>query len=188
MSKKIHVVSDATFYIRFLDDIDMPIDLVKFLTTYQYHYGTIILNEVSQSKNFIKIKGEFLTLCIHYKYDDYDYRALFAPILTRNEKHRYDGEYEAIMIAYHLNEYRNLDILIIDDKSPRNLVIRNFPKFANKLRRTEELICNSYMPHSAIGKEKVIEILEQIKDKAIKGICRVPPDAIDEMLIALKLK
>ena len=156
------IVSDSSFYICFLSDLKKRKWLYKFLNYYSFHLGEKILGELPDCVR--KDEGFIVKVSI----DEYDYYELIKPFFGREKKHRDDGEYEAIGIAYHLNRKNSLKCLIIDESKARNFVNRHFPKLREKLVGTIGFIRNCYLEES-IDIVCALDILTSIKDAVEKG-------------------
>jgi hypothetical protein len=88
---------------------------------------------------------------------------LIRPFFTRSPKHENDGEYEAIGIAYHLNEHYNLKYLILDDSIAYKFTKKNFDTLAKKLIRTIGFIKNCCYIDKSLSSQRTLEILLEMK-------------------------
>ena len=92
-----------------------------------------------------------------------DFFELVRPFFKRSENHKDDGEYEAIGVAYHLNEHVGLKYLIIDDGVAYNFTNNNFPRLAKKLTRTIGFVKNCCYNDKTVSPLKAIEIFNAMK-------------------------
>ena len=162
------ISADSSFYICLFCDLDRIDWLYLFLNAYSFYIGRRLQKELPESLSNDK---KFLS---KIKLDDYAYYELIRPIFGRNKKHIDDGEYEAIGIAYYLEDEGNLKYLIIDDLRPRNFVERHFPRISQKLVFTTSFIRDSTCEDKKIKGEQAIEILETIVQLIDKKTGRRP--------------
>ncbi|MHA1651633.1 MAG: hypothetical protein ACTSYB_15685 [Candidatus Helarchaeota archaeon] len=99
------VVADSSFYICLACDLKDVNWLYLFLDVYSFHIGNKLLNELDES---LSDNNDFLS---RIKLDNYSYYELIKPFFGRNKKHLDDGEYEAIGIAYYLENEGQLNLM-----------------------------------------------------------------------------
>lgn len=119
------IAADTSFYSCFYCHIEDLNCLIHLMRCYSFYIGINIFNEIP---NDLKDNPIFIT---KIKEEEYDYVALMQPLLERDPKHLYDGEYEAIGLAYYLDTLNKLNYLIIDDRKPYNFVKRHFKHLKN---------------------------------------------------------
>jgi len=157
------VISDSSFYICFSCDLKRKDWLYNFLEIYSFYLGTKILNELPSS--LFKDKKFISKVNKH----NCDYYELIKPFFGRKSKHRDDGEYEAIGIAYYLLSKDCLKYLILDESIARNFVERYFPDLKEKLVGTIGFIRACCCVDKNIHPKHAIGILNTIKETVEKG-------------------
>ena len=158
-----NVVADSSFYICYECDLKKSKWLHYFLKSYSFNLGVRIINELpetlSKSEHFYS----------YVKVHNEDFFEIVKPFYGRSEKHKNDGEYEAIGIAYHLNSFNDLKNFILDDYRANNFVKKHFPELTPKLIRTIGFIVKSNYD-GVLSTEYALEILNDIKTVADQHI------------------
>lgn len=157
------VASDSSFMICFYTDIQRRDWLFEFMRLYDFYVGPRILKEIpSALRSADKFVSSVCTV-------DLDYYQLVRPFFGRGGSHIDDGEYEAVGIAFHLNEEGLLRYLIIDERRARNFVKAHFPGLQSKLVGTVGFVRDCCCRDQSICTDDAITILECMKSAVEKG-------------------
>ena len=151
------VVADSSFYCCCESDIQKRGSLIFLLLKYEFFIGKIIQEEIHVSL----LNCEEFTKSIFVVEENFF--ELLRPLFTRSTEHENDGEYEAIGIAYHLNEHYNLKYLILDDIIAYKWTKKNFNDLSKKLTRTIGFIKNCCYTDKTLSPERTLEILLEMK-------------------------
>ena len=151
------IVADSSFYCCFESDIRKQEDLVLLLMKYDFFIGQNIKNEIPES---LFDCDEFIDSIFFLEENFFE---LVRPFFKRSKEHEKDGEYEAIGIAYHLNEHFNLKYLILDDIIAYKFTKKNFDGLSKKLTRTIGVVKNCCYLDKTMSPEKTLEILLAMK-------------------------
>lgn len=182
-----NVVADSSFYICYCNDINKNVFLNKLLDIYSFHVGSCILRELPPE----------LTECNIFQssvnFTEFSFFEIVKPFFGRSDRHKDDGEYEAIGLAYYLNTSSELKNLIIDEKRAYKFVKNNFPSLQPKLTRNIGFIVNCYKKDDVVTLRSIIDILETIKDcieksnaeGCIKRPCSIDIKVCKTILISL---
>jgi plasmid maintenance system antidote protein VapI len=151
------VVADSSFYCCYDSDIKKREFLLNCLRIYQFFIGNKIRSELppalTDSTEFLNSVGII----------EENFFELIRPFFNRSNKHKDDGEYEAIGIAYYINENFDLKYLIIDDIIAYKFTVRHFPILAQKMTRTIGFVKKCCYEDKAISPDLAIEILEAMR-------------------------
>jgi hypothetical protein len=153
---KDNIVADSSFYCCYESDINKRDILLSFLDCYQFNLGKRISEELPLG---LKKDNRFLHFVRKF---DGDYFELVKPFFGRSEKHKKDGEYEAIGIAYHLNKTNQLKYLVIDDKRAYKFTLRHFSILSPYLTRTIGFVRLCCYCDKTLSYQQGIMILNQI--------------------------
>jgi hypothetical protein len=152
-----NIIADSSFYCCCESDIQKRDIVILLLSRYDFFIGKNIMREIPASllgcedfTNSISIVEE-------------NFFELVRPVFTRSSEHENDGEYEAIGIAYHLNEHYNLKYLILDDIIAYKFTKKNFDALSKKLTRTIGFIKGCCYIDKTLSAELTLEILIQMK-------------------------
>lgn len=167
------VSADSSMYICLAGDLRESKLLSNYLNSYRFFVGSKILNEI---KKIMTNNKEFYSKVTILEYDYYE---LIKPFFFRDESHFEDGEYEAIGIGFHLNNYGMLKYLVIDEKRARNFVQRNFSRLFDKLVGTIGFIRDSCIKDKKISLKRAIEVLSTIQ-KIVKNSEGKRPCSLDK--------
>lgn len=167
------IAADTSFYSCFYCHIEDLNCLIHLMRCYSFYIGINIFNEIP---NDLKDNPIFIT---KIKEEEYDYVALMQPLLERDPKHLYDGEYEAIGLAYYLDTLNKLNYLIIDDRKPYNFVKRHFKHLKKYLTGTIGFIEQCTCIDENITSMKALSLLNNIKDIA-KDSNNIRPCSMDK--------
>lgn len=171
-----NIVADSTFYSCCVCDIKRSDILFHFLSSYSFHLGRRIFNELPSSlsgnRAFRKAVNE----------QNFDYYQLIKPFFGRDPKHMNDGEYEAIGLGYLLNSQGMLHILVIDDRRPRNFIKNHFPSLEIKVKGTVGLVQSSCVDDKLLPRKLALEFLEAILESICEGK-KDRPCSIDQTII-----
>jgi hypothetical protein len=152
-----YVVADASFYCCCESDIKKRDFLISLLSKYDFFMGKIILGEIPPSLS----ECEEFTNSIFIT--DENFFELLRPLFSRSAEHENDGEYEAIGIAYHLNEHYNLKYLVLDDFIAYKWTKRNFIALSKKLTRTIGFVKTCCYIDKTLSPDRTLEILLEMK-------------------------
>ncbi len=173
------LVADSTFYLCFLDDIDSPEDLVSIINNFKIHLSPIVYFELKKSKNFEKIsKHRNINL---FAIADFNIGELVKPFFSRSEINR--GEHELIVVAYFAYNLNQNLILIIDEISIRNFIVKNLTYLEPFMTGTVGMIGKCFYTFNIFNKEKSLELLNKIENSKFrvnKGII----DNVRKMILA----
>ncbi|BDZ71417.1 hypothetical protein [Methanobacterium petrolearium] len=153
------IAADTSFYSCIICYLQNEDCLYHFLDCYNFYVGNRLLEEIPYHKineSIFKSKIQHTT--------KYEYIQLMLPVLDRNEKHVFDGEYEAIGIAHFLQKEEKLKYLIIDEKIARNFVKRVFSHLTPYLHGTIGFIEHCCCTDEYISTQSAIRLLEHIKE------------------------
>lgn len=121
------VIADSSFYCCCESDIKKRDVLISLLLKYDFFLGKRIKNEIPASLSNCEEFTKSVSII------EENFFELIRPFFTRSAEHENDGEYEAIGIAYHLNEHYNLRYLILDDIVAYKFTKKNFASISKKL-------------------------------------------------------
>jgi hypothetical protein len=151
------IVADSSFYCCFESDISKQEDLLFLLKKYDFFLGQNITNEIPET---LRNCDEFAD---SINFIEGNFFELVRPVFGRSKEHETDGEYEAIGIAYHLNEHFNLKNLILDDFIAYKFTKRNFEELSKKLTRTIGFVKDCCYLEKTVSPEKTLNILSSMK-------------------------
>jgi|GEM_PF-752045 hypothetical protein len=152
-----NIVADSSFFCCCETDIRKREVLLLLMSKYDFFIGNKLQNEIPNSL----LIDEVFVHSIYVKEEDFF--ELIRPFFKRSKKHEDDGEYEAIGIAYHLNEHYNLKFLILDDSVAYKFVKANFKDLSNKLTRTIGFIKNCCYIDKSLSPETTLKLLLEMK-------------------------
>jgi len=152
-----NIVADTSFFVCYESDLKKRTCLLNFMNIYTFHIGEKIRRELPLSLANCK---EFCSLV---KDREEPFIELVKPLISRSERHKNDGEYEAIGIAYHLNEHYSLKYLIIDEKVAYNFTYTHFPTLQGKLTRSIGFVKKSCMEDKIISHNMALHIFNCMK-------------------------
>ena len=171
----IEVAADASFYICFLDDINLPNKLNQILDFTKAHMPPIVQSEVKKSKKWNDVKGHknihFFNVC--------PIRAgeALKPFFSKEQKAK--GEHEIISFSYVISyTSSNQFYCIVDDMSARKFIENNLPELSSYSTGTPGYIEKCCLEHKKLNKEDSIMILNKIKESKF----RIPGQIINEMI------
>ena len=170
------VISDSSFFICFLDDIQKPRYIIKILkcNSFKFIIGKLVGREISKSHNYPAIEEMFGHSIEGFEY--YRYGELLRPFFSLQEIK--EGEHEAIAISYILH-FIGIDFtLIIDDAEPRKFVRMHFSDISPKMTGTIGFIKDCCCTYSIFSKEEGINILTLIKQSRF----RIKGEMIDSII------
>lgn len=183
------VVADSSFYCCCESDIKKRAVLISLLSKYDFFIGKRINEEIPVSL----LECEDFTNSVFIIKENFF--ELIRPFFTRSAEHEKDGEYEAIGIAYHLNEHYSLKYLILDDIIAYKFTKRNFDALSKKLTRTigfVKICCyidKTLLPKQALEilfeMKKSFEIYERNNSEKKKRPCSLDPKVYNTILIPL---
>ena len=172
-------VADTTFYSCFLNDIEEPQFLIRYLDSFKHHIGPKVKKEISSSENYHLIQNHRNLNC----FPDLriaDISTIINPLFSNQEKHK--GEQEAIAIAYVAFCLNQDLIIVIDEKNARNVLVNNISCLKPFLRGTVGLIERSVGQYKLLNSREAISLLEKIK----KSKFRVSNHIVNDALTRLK--
>lgn len=152
-----YVVADSSFYCCCESDIQKRDFLLSLLLKYDFFIGKRIKEEIPVS---LLDCEEFMNSIL---VSEENFFELIRPLFTRSTEHENDGEYEAIGIAYHLNEHYDLKYLILDDIVAYKWTKKNFNALSKKLTRSIGFIKNCCYIDKTLSPERTLEILLEMK-------------------------
>ncbi|MDI3475370.1 MAG: hypothetical protein PWQ95_1098 [Thermococcaceae archaeon] len=118
------IISDSTFYICFLDDINYPEGLKKIINSRKFKFviGDVVENEIKKSSNYPLIKSDLSK--VREKPLPFNYGEIVRPFLGISEIKKGEHEVIGIAIVYHL---KGKDfILILDEDGPRGIIEKSY--------------------------------------------------------------
>lgn len=152
-----YIVADSSFYCCCESDIKNREFLLFLLTKYNFFIGKNIMREIPKA---LTECDEFLKSVF---FTGENFFELIRPLFTRSSNHEIDGEYEAIGIAYHLNEHFHLKYLILDDIVAYKWTKKNFSGLSGKLTRTIGFIKNSCYDDKRVSPIMTMNVLLEMK-------------------------
>lgn len=174
------VVSDSSFYICFLDDINRTDALLRLLTCEWYGFvvGTVIRQEVTAKV----CPAEFLeTLDTHVEsFEYYSYGEILRPFFGITEVRK--GESEAVVISFILHTRGEHHRLIIDESPARRFVERTVPDLVPYLTGTVGFIETATVVRNVFTVEEAIEMLRAIMQSRF----RVEPGIVQQAIKRLE--
>jgi len=172
-----NIISDSSFYICFLGDINEPDTLEKILRfdSFTFIIGSVIEKELNVQKNSNGLLDKFLN-----QFDYYEYGEIIKPFFSLHEIQK--GETETIVISYIMENKKTNYITIIDDKSPREYVRKNFPKIFDNLTGTIGFLEKCYLKWAIFKKRECINTLELINQSKF----RIGEEIINEVIYRIK--
>lgn len=151
------IIADSSFYCCCETDIQKREVLISLLLKYDFVIGNNIKDELPPTLLECKEFTESVLLI------DENFFELIRPFFARSPKHEHDGEYEAIGIAFHLNEQYDLKYLILDDSIAYKFTKKNFHELSKKLTRTIGFFKKCCYFDKALTPEQTYEILLEMK-------------------------
>ena len=173
---KVEVISDSTFYICFLDDIDYPEGLKKIISSGEFKFviGPVVENEIGNSPNYHFIKSDLSK--VREKPLSFNYGEIVRPFLGISEIKKGEHEVIGIAIVYHL---KGKDfILILDEDGPRRIIEKKLSGIKSKMTGTVGFITRCYCEYLIYTLDEAINILERIRNSKF----RVQPHIVDKAL------
>lgn len=169
-----NIVADSTFYICFLDDINLPDYLSRILEKFTAHLSPKILEEISKSKNSHYILDNKKLLINKFEKTNLILGEALKPLFSIEQKNK--GEHEIIVLAYVCYNMKIDFILVVDEESTRRFIQRNFPYLCNNLTNTIYFIGDCHCKYLIFKKVETIRVLDMIKNSKF----RVPEQIIIE--------
>lgn len=174
------ILPDSSFYVCFLGDINKPQYLRQLLSwkTLKFVIGQLIKEEIKRSPNYHMIEDIVESHIQIFRY--YEYGEILRPVFSLEEIKR--GDHEIIVISYILCFFGIDFIAILDDKSLKKFLQRNFPKILTKVTGTVgflKLCCCSY---KIFSRKEAISILDSIK----KSKFRIKGEIVDGIIEEIK--
>jgi hypothetical protein len=169
------IAADTSFFSCFfcyLEDLDK---LFYLLDNYSFYIGTNILNEIPKD---LRKDGMFISKITMG--DEYDYVSLMEPYFGRKESHLDDGEYQAIGMAYYLQEEGDLKYLIIDERIANKFVIKHFKILKPFLRGTIGFLRDCCCIDNKLEPDDTLKILNDIKYLVENSTIRSRPCSLDK--------
>lgn len=173
------VVSDSSFYICFLDEIQRVDALLRLVTSRHYSFvmGSVIRGEVTAKE----CPGAFIdAIDSHIEiFEYYGHSEILRPFFGDEEIRR--GESEAIVISFILHGRGERHILVIDESPARRFLRGRFPDLVQYLTGTV-----GFLERSTVRKfftpEEAIEMLRAILASGF----RVDPGMVREAIERLE--
>ena len=174
------VVSDSSFYICFLDDIERVDALLRLMTSREYSFvmGSVIRREVTAKE----CPEDFLDT-LHRSVEIYEYYGhgeILRPFFGDAEIRK--GESEAVVISFILHGKGELHILVIDESPARRFVGRRFPDLVQYMTGTVGFLETSTVLRYIFTPEEAIVMLKEI----IASDFRVDPGIVREAIERLE--
>ncbi len=174
------VVSDSSFYICFLDDIQRVDALLRILTCEWYGFvmGAVIRREVTAKE----CPAEFLeALETHVEsFEYYSYGELLRPFFGVSEIRI--GESEAVLISFILHTREEHHLVIIDESPARRFVERTFPVLVRYMTGTVGFLETATVVRNVFTPEEAIEMLRSMDGSRF----RVVPGMVQEAIARLE--
>jgi predicted nucleic acid-binding protein len=174
------VVSDTSFYICFLDDIQRVDALLRLLTCEWYGFvmGAIIRREVTAKECPMEFLKALDTHVERYEY--YNYGEILRPFFGDSEIER--GESEAVVISFILHTRGEYHRLIIDESPARRFIERTHPDLLRYLTGTVGFVESATVARNVFTPEEAIEILRSISSSRF----RIDPGMVQEAIERLE--
>ncbi|MHA1285377.1 MAG: hypothetical protein ACTSVV_11300 [Promethearchaeota archaeon] len=175
-----YIVSDSSFFICFLDDIQAHQYLLSILEydLFTFVIGVIIKQELKKSPNYCVIENKIENDFIHFSH--YQLSEIIKPFFSEKEIEK--GEHEVFAISFLMCDLKEKFITILDDDNARKFFINNLPECHKNLIGTVGFVEMCVVNHSIFNKEQGIEILILIRNSKF----RINIDIINKIIKKLR--
>lgn len=160
----IDLIADSSFYLCFLDDIKCPDDLSRIIDNFTAHLSPRVDSEIQKSGNYKKISNH-KNLNI-FRPADFEIGELVRPFFSKDEVNK--GEHEIVIVAYFTYNLKNNLVLIIDDKSPRIFIEKNFDYLTPFLTGTVGMIGKCFYTFNIFNKNECLSMLDKIESSKFR--------------------
>ncbi|WP_297523508.1 hypothetical protein [Thermococcus sp.] len=173
------IISDSTFYICFLDDINHPEGLRKIINSRKFKFviGPVVEKEIENSPNYRFIEDDLSK--VREKPLSFNYGEVVRPFLGINEIEKGEHEVIGIAIVYHLKG-RDF-ILILDEDGPRRIIEKKLSGIKSKMTGTVGFIARCYCEYHIYTKDEAVNILERINNSKFRVHSLIVDKALNEI-------
>lgn len=172
LNKSNEMLSDSSFYLCFLEDIEQPDVLLRIMQRFDFLITPIVYKEVSKSHNFGRIQS-----CPKLKLlQKESLGEILKPFFSKKEIEK--GETEVIELAFEYYVAGLPRMFIIDDKEPRLFVTRNLPYLSDLMIGTVGFVGECSYEYAILDKYEASALLLLISTSSF----RVEPEVISEVL------
>lgn len=168
------IVADSSFYICFLEDIQQPHELIRFLKCFIFIITPIVYDEVSKCKDFQQVES----VCNLTKHSPVG--EILKPFFSKSQVEK--GETEVIELAYEFYAEGSPIHFILDDGQARGFVKNNLTDLTSFMMGTVGFVGKCCYEFFLIGKDEATKLVIIIGASKF----RVHQDVISEVLTKIQ--
>ena len=156
------IIPDSSFFVFFLDDIEMP-KILKRIITYNQFIFVLCGRVKKELMGNSKFRDLFYDPKIRFETFEYGmYAEILRPLFAEEEIVK--GEHEVIVAAYVYHHVLNQKYtVILDEAETRKFIETNFPEISKNVVGTLGFVKRSYSVYGIISKDEALNILDAVE-------------------------